>query len=254
MMKKIISVIMVLLVSLPLFSTHVLAKEGVGKESLVALGDSIPYGYNLEKNNQHPSRDAYPYLIGDKANLRVRNLGEPGWTTEDLLASIQGDQKYRQAIRHSDYITLSIGSNDLLRGFRQEATQAKVMELVFNGDYSVYEEVQDIMDVPDLVDRMETIISEIRALSDSPIVFYNIYNPYPSSDFQNHMIGSLLLHDFAGGFNSIITSEIDDEKNVVVVDAYEAMIGEDSNLIPGDIHPTELGQERLAEIGYEVLR
>jgi hypothetical protein len=86
-MKKVFSKITIVLVLLTLLPVNTLAKWPVskaadhGKGALVALGDSISFGYNLENNNHHVSRDAFPSLMGEEADLRVRNLGEPGWTT-----------------------------------------------------------------------------------------------------------------------------------------------------------------------------
>jgi lysophospholipase L1-like esterase len=244
-MRKILSVLMVLLVSLSVFSTSVLAKEGKGKESLVSLGDSIPFGYNLENNNSHPSKEAYPYIIGEKTDLRVRNLGVPGWQTDDLLTALESDQKYRQAVRHADYITLSIGSNDLMDRFNDADVQA----LIADGSSDALQQVQKIMSLATakMLKGMQEIINEINCISDAPIIVYNIYNPYPpSSGFYG--LSYMLLE----GINPKISLLSNINIDVVVVDAFGAFNGQDY-LLPEDIHPTIAGQELLAEIGYEAI-
>ncbi|WP_165347092.1 SGNH/GDSL hydrolase family protein [Gottfriedia acidiceleris] len=101
-----------------LFSTTALAKdENVNpyeKIDLVGLGDSITFGFNLGTTNNIPSNYAFPFLIGENANLVVRDLGVPGWTTDNLLQAIKYDTNFRQSVKHTDYITLDIGNNDLL--------------------------------------------------------------------------------------------------------------------------------------------
>ncbi|MDR7078753.1 lysophospholipase L1-like esterase [Neobacillus niacini] len=47
--------------------------------------------------------------------MRVRNLAVPGWKTINLLNALNNDQKFIQAVSKADYITLNIGSNDLLK-------------------------------------------------------------------------------------------------------------------------------------------
>ncbi|MBB6454561.1 lysophospholipase L1-like esterase [Salirhabdus euzebyi] len=252
-MKKIFTILTVLLVSLSMFSTSVFAKENGGKESLVALGDSIPYGFNLENNNHHPSREAYPYLIGDEADLRVRNLSVPGWKTDDLLTAIMNDQKYRQAIKHADYITLSIGSNDLLKEFGSSEVQGKIMQFIASPNPLLFAEIQEALEVEELVESMEEIVLEIQSLTDAPIVVYNIYNPY-AYDSPYFRAGNLLLNDFAGipSINSMIENDLS-EQDVTVVDAFTAMFGNDDNLIDNDIHPSFMGQQELAKVGYEAI-
>ncbi|GER67429.1 hypothetical protein BpJC7_25940 [Weizmannia acidilactici] len=43
------------------------------KQSLVALRDSITFGYNLGLNNNQPSQHALPYFIGKEMHLSVTN-------------------------------------------------------------------------------------------------------------------------------------------------------------------------------------
>lgn len=117
-MKKLLTTISALTLVGTMFSTAAMAKSENAKKSLVALGDSITFGYNLGVNNEHPSKFAFPYIIGQDANLRVRDLGVPGWRTDHLFFSIKNDDTYRDAVRHANYVTLDIGSNDLLQALK----------------------------------------------------------------------------------------------------------------------------------------
>lgn len=226
-------------------STELLAKGKNEKESLVALGDSIAFGYNLEDNNSHPSKDSYPELIGEEADLRVRNLGKPGWTTENLLTAIQNDQKFRQAVKHADYVTLSIGSNDLLQTLHSK--QDIILNLVAAPDFVSPEELHEILGLPELLSNINQIVAEINELSDAEIVVYNIYNPFFTND-PRYEIGTALLPEINQAIAASIT-----EENVEVVDAFTAFDSDDY-LITGDIHPTETGHQVLAEIGYEAIQ
>ncbi|MFD1039770.1 SGNH/GDSL hydrolase family protein [Virgibacillus byunsanensis] len=245
---RIVKMLVLLLVVSLLFSTSTFAKSGNAKESLVSLGDSIPYGYNLTKNdNASTSKYAFPYLIGDDGDVRVRNLSEPGWKTEQMLSSLQSDQKFRQAVRHADYITLNIGNNDLLQAL-------EVAQFKSGGDPVKFVDfLQEEITDSNLFGNIGEIIIETRTLTDAPIVIYNVYNPFQLDD-PLHLIGSQVLPGINTQFTTIATYFNAQYGDVVLADAYLAFGQEQAKyVIPGDIHPTIEGQIKLAEIGLDAL-
>jgi lysophospholipase L1-like esterase len=215
-----------------IFSTAAYAKENQGKGSLVALGDSITFGYNLGVNNAHPSKFAFPFIIGDEADLRVRDLGVPGWTTSQLLTSLKTDEQFKDAVRHAQDITLDIGSNDLLQAF---------------ADGNVYPE-----EIAPVMANLQNIILTIRSLTDAPIVVYNIYNPFQVADTNRHYMGDLLLKGINGQIQGLVYSFQD--PNIKLADAYGAFGQNQAEYVrPNDIHPTIAGQKVLAKVGLEAL-
>lgn len=229
--KKLISSLSAVAMAGTLFSTSVFASENNGKGSLVALGDSIPFGYNLENNNEHTSRDAFPYVIGDEATLRVRDLAIPGLKTTDLLIALE-TKKYQEAIQHADYVTLTIGNNDLLAAFKDKQVTPE--------------------EIGSLLTNIKNDILAIRNLTNAPIAVYNIYNPYQVSDAFNHAVGDALLPIINQQIKFLVASLGD--SNIVVADAYAAF-GQQQDLYVrvNDIHPTVLGQKVLAEAGLKAL-
>lgn len=235
-MKKLWKSFLLVLAMSLLFSSVGFAKSDQAKKSLVALGDSIPFGYNLGVNNDHPSKLAYPYIMGDKANMRVRDLGVPGWTTMDQLTAIQNDEKYREAIRHADVITLSIGNNDLLGALSRSGGNAAVI----------------LGTVQDIVTNLKQIVYEIRDLNpNAPIVIYNIYNPFQQGTDLNYL-ALQLLPPINMIFNQQITSM--SGLNVHLADAFSAFGNSGQYVRLGDIHPTVEGQMILAEVGLAALK
>lgn len=242
-MKTVIRAFILLLAVTMLFSTNVFAKNDNAQESLVALGDSIPYGYNLGEDNDSPSKYAFPNLMGEDAGMRVRNLAVPGANTVDMLEALES-QKYRQAVRHADYITLNIGNNDLLEAL---STAYNLSEIDISKD--LFEHLNDQIVASDIIPNLQLIIGEIKSLTDAPIVVYNIYNPFQVNDTFLHETSKIVLP----GINSTIEnlSLLD---NVFVADAYTAFGSNQSEyVIPADIHPTIAGQRKLADIGLEAL-
>ncbi|MFZ3580175.1 GDSL-type esterase/lipase family protein, partial [Virgibacillus sp. DJP39] len=193
MTSKILKALAFVLILSVIFSSTSNAKSNNGKESLVALGDSIPFGYNLGQTNHNPAKVAYPYLIGDDGDLRVRNLGVPGWQTDQLLTALKTDQKYRQALKHADYVVLTIGNNDLLEILESASLESGQNPGLFQ------KLLQQKLLTSKVFLNIGEIIAETRTLTDAPIVMYNVYNPFQLGD---------PLHGVASGILPLINGKI----------------------------------------------
>ncbi|MGO4889625.1 SGNH/GDSL hydrolase family protein [Anaerobacillus sp. MEB173] len=244
-MKKTFKLVILLLIFSLLFSGGAFAQNDNAKKSLVALGDSIPYGLNLGVTNSTSSKLAFPSIIGEDANLRVRNLAVSGWKTEDMLNALKNDQKYRQAVGHADYITLNIGSNDLLEILQNAGAEC--------GNAPVFEQclmvrITEGLTNSDLLDNLNEILAEIRSISEAPVVVYNIYNPFREGDKTwGHL--NQLGHNILPGVNGLIFLSAMNN-NASIADAYTAFeTGLDNNVLENDIHPSVEGHVKLAEIG-----
>jgi lysophospholipase L1-like esterase len=237
-MKKWCSVLLVLTLVSTVFTQVVQAES---KQSLVSLGDSIPFGWNLSNKNSHPSKEAFPAIVSAEENYRVRNLSVGGDTTTDLLLHLK-TSKYREAIAHADFITLDIGSNDFLQGAKPIITK-----LLSTPDYKPA--LEDMLLLGSITQQLginlSAIIGEIRSFTDAPIILYNIYNPFYGYDAQ---AGAMLA-----GANQFIKS-FDIDPSIVVADAFSAFVGKQNALIlPGDVHPNQDGQETLAKLALDAI-
>ena len=74
----------------------------------IALGDSIAAGYGLK----YPDTQSYPALFANANKLTYANYGVNGLTTTQLIDAIDNGT---YDISGADIITVSIGSNDLMR-------------------------------------------------------------------------------------------------------------------------------------------
>lgn len=242
-MNKLFKFLVAAFIAFTLGTSAAFADYNHGKDSLVALGDSIPFGYNLGNNNNRPAKAAFPYLIGEEADLRVRNLGVPGWQSDDLLVALETNKEFRQAVRHAEYVTLNIGSNDFLEILRAANVES-------GGNSELFQQlVRQKLDTSDAFGNLAEIIQEIRSLTDSPIVLYTIYNPFQLTD-QFHQLSDLYLPQINAAFAEIADSFSD----VVLADADHAFADNQAEyVILQDIHPTVAGQAALAEIGLEAL-
>lgn len=247
-LKRILKLLPFLLIFSLFFSTSGLAKNENAKESLVALGDSIPFGFGLTDSIDEPSRDAFPYLIGKKADLRVRNLAFPGWKTTDLLNALEYDQKFIQAVSKADYLTVNIGSNDLLKPIKDAYVASGG-----NLDEATIKYVIESQIAPNILSfqqNITSIIGKIRILNpNAKIVLYDFYNPFLAlgSLHPINKYGDPLIQSINQSLKNLQTPQL------VIADAYVIGLNPVNNLIPGDIHPSITGHELLADIGYSAL-
>lgn len=238
-MKNITHASLAVLLAASLMSPTAFAKSDQAKESFVALGDSIPFGYNLGQNNKNPSKAAYPYLIGAEEDLRVRNLGVPGWQSDQLLDALEEEQKYRQAVSHADYVAITIGNNDLLQILREAGAESA-------GNPALFQQllVQKLQ-ADDVFANIAAAIAETRSLTDAPIVLYNVYNPFQLNDSLHYVADAILPM-----INQTFTALAASSENVFLADANSAFgNNQAAYVIAGDIHPTAAGQQVLADIG-----
>lgn len=230
--------------------TSVFAEDDVQEPpTIVALGDSIPYGYNLSADNSVPSSLAFPNLIaGGYPN--VLNLSKPGLTSEVLLAGM--NEQVLMTLESADLITLNIGSNDLLQAVEFSKIlasgvpidEAKKLELIQKATVAAQK----------LGNNLGVILQTIRQQTDAPIFLYNIYNPFAAS--QDPFAGSIHIfgETISKTVNQTIINPMDAISETYIIDSYSAFSGNQLNLvIPGDIHPNQEGHAVLARLADQQL-
>ncbi|MBO0959809.1 hypothetical protein J1P26_08735 [Neobacillus sp. MM2021_6] len=231
------------------FSSLASAETDV-RPNLVSLGDSITYGWNLEKatdpTNAHQSQKAFPYLIGDGNYVVGKNISGGGWTSGQLLTEIQKPENLA-AIHHADVITLDIGSNDFL--------QNKDIKAIIGNPTTPIDPVafsKTINDIStNLFSNLGLIIGTIKSQNtDAQIIIYNIYNPFSSTLAALYPVGEQFLPLVNPGFQGIAA-----QTKSLYADAYSAFKGKQANYIfpNGDVHPNEEGQKVLASLATGVL-
>lgn len=221
-----------------LFSTSAFAAENLksshdnDRGTLVGLGDSITFGYNLGPTNNQPSKLAFPYLIGLAAHENVIDLGVPGWTTTNLLSALNTNATFQASLKQADKVTIDIGSNDLL-------------QLLVSTNGNVTPQA-----VAPILVNLHAIMARVKCLAPhADIVVYDIYNPFQVSDVQNHVLADTLLPQINLEIAGVVASFHD--RHIVLADAYSAFGQNQVTYVrQGDIHPTVAGQEKLAEIGF----
>nr|WP_245203626.1 GDSL-type esterase/lipase family protein [Ammoniphilus resinae] len=219
---------------------------------ITAMGDSLTFGLFLNEKPLEPSKIAFPYLMSDHA--RVENFGVTGSTSKDLLDAIQTMQ-YQTAIKHSNLITITIGSNDLIdassqliKGFQKDPSYQPSQD-----------ELEELLKearkrAEGIKGNLQAAIKEIRKHSNSPIVLFNLYNPFPNVSALQYLHN--LNEKVIMPANEAIKTLEDPLSGIFVADAHGEFEGKQLSFVrvwSYDFHPTEDGQKALAKSALEVL-
>ena len=87
--------------------------------TVIALGDSLTYGYGATPES------AYPQHLAELTQWRVINAGVNGDTSNDVLARLNGI-----ITQHPDLVLLSVGGNDVLQRVPPATTSQNITDIV----------------------------------------------------------------------------------------------------------------------------
>jgi len=251
------------------------AEEG---GAYLALGDSVPFGYRGGATAEFPDADnfvGYPELVGDELGLEVVNASCPGETTASFLDAsaqsngcqntLQSDFGYRKAYPvHVQYesfdqsqlgfavdalqenddielVTVQIGAND-----------AFVCQQTTPTNCSTETDLRTLAQT--VQTNLDTILSTLRGEGgyDGQVVVVTYYALNYSDAFG---VATGVLGDGI--------AQVAEANGADVADGYEAFRARateaggssvDAGLVlPNDVHPTEEGQQLLADAVLSVV-
>jgi lysophospholipase L1-like esterase len=87
--------------------------------TIVALGDSLTYGYGVSPDT------AYPTVLAELSAWNIINAGVNGDTSADVLARITDI-----TAQNPDLVLLGIGGNDVLQRIQSDMTRANITAVV----------------------------------------------------------------------------------------------------------------------------
>lgn len=197
----------------------------------VALGDSLTAGYGVASPFSFPNIYAN-YLRRHDKNLCVLNLGINGLTTKGLLQLLKSNPYVRQSVANAALITLTIGSNDLLR-------------LLMNSQQR-FNTAQLPLILANLSKTLELIGHEIRTLNPKATVkVATLYNPLTATSPYAQYYG--LVQEIITRANAIIITWARCF-GVVVIDLEREFRGKEGLLNGQDqAHPNAEGYQVIAK-------
>ena len=224
------------------------------EQTLVALGDSITFGYGLDA----PDRDGYPALLADFLGLTVKMEAVNGYRAADVLDKMETDA-VADALSEATAVCLSVGGNELLVPFSRALADALPAGTALSSadvlsvaaallrllsDDLRYAALKEAVDdsLTAFGEQYPAIIARIRQLNPDALIFtQTLYNPFE---------GTLLAafgERFAYAFDEI-NRVIRSTEGCIVAPVDEAFSGravELTNIASLDIHPNREGHRLI---------
>jgi lysophospholipase L1-like esterase len=88
------------------------SKSQPAQRSIVALGDSVPYGSNC-KCTPYPPLTASGLAAKTGQSVTAANDAVPGYTTSNVLHQLQSDKAVIDHVRTADAVEIEVGANDV---------------------------------------------------------------------------------------------------------------------------------------------
>ena len=224
---------------------------GSSKTTYVAFGDSIAAGYGLEgytDNGTVPPAHSYQALVGSFLKTEPVNFaitGDDSTSCIEILDSGNADK----ALSDADVITVSIGSNDLLKPFIRIAKEAFGITEGSSMDYSSLEDYYASFKNSSWIDMLA------MANDLAEIYVTNIYNPYKDV---------LVMGDLADAYiHELNNAFTDNSGNYTLIDTYTLFAKENLSNVKFDIsdlgninldpHPSKEGHAKIASAILDAL-
>jgi len=148
--------------------------------TVVALGDSLTYGYGASPET------AYPMVLAELSKWNVVNAGANGDTSADVLSRVNEVVQY-----NPDLVLLGVGGNDVLQRIAPDTTRANIIATIDTlqsknigvvliaephlstsalfgkaSDNPLYEDISKVEGVPLYSDGWSTVLSDEALKSD----------------------------------------------------------------------------------------
>ncbi len=219
----------------------------------VALGDSIAVGTGADTSYV----DEYAVWLEEEIGTEVivTRVATDGWTTDDLLSELRGDDTVRTSVADAHVVTLNAGGNDLVGGLRQL------------GDATCRRDVAECLDtaVADVEATWDELLAELVEVTNGDVAGVRAMDiPRPALlDGEGRVARA--LRERLDIVNDHLATTTEDA-GVPFVSVHEAFHGPDGHrsaradelLAVDGVHPSTAGHEliaeQLAELGTDLRR
>lgn len=206
----------------------------------VAIGDSLAAGQtpNRAIDNGYTDLIAQELTRNQPLAFYSKNLAFPGFTTSDVLESIESDEA-KELLGSANIITVSAGANDLLRLVQANPAEGSLSFGEVQADYALNGARENV----------ETILSKLEELAPTADIYVmGYYFAYPHArDSQKQGTAKQLEQ-----LNAILQQQAE-QAGATFVDVSDRF-GEDAvELVPnaGDVHPNMNGYQEMANAFFD---
>ncbi|TLS53171.1 hypothetical protein FE782_07350 [Paenibacillus antri] len=200
--------------------------EGEDSIEIVALGDSLSFGYGDSTGQGYVGR--LRALLEEQADVPthvVGNFAVNGYTTERVLADLKDREGIAEALRRADIVLMTAGGNDLVR-------------LGDEIDVRTFE-----ANIPDAQAHIREILATIRDVTPRAHIYYiGLYNPFIE---YTEIEGTSLAVQAWNAAVFEATEPLTDTTFVPTFDLFQHGVG---RFLSSDrYHPNDEGYARIAE-------
>ncbi|WP_417897886.1 GDSL-type esterase/lipase family protein [Bacillus haimaensis] len=193
-------------------------------EKMVSLGDSLTHGVGDESGEGFVENLEKQLKEEKNAIITVENHGIPDQQTDGLLQQVK-KSKVRSDLKDADYVTLFIGTNDLIESN--------------GGDLREINEERIAAGQADYERNLKRILGIIREENkDVPILFLGLYNPYPDSQE---------IEDEIVEWNEKSQAIVDDYENIKFISTNELFQEKSTDYFSDALHPNEKGYSLITK-------
>lgn len=240
-MKKIFVIFIIFF----LFKNMIYAKENY---NYLALGDSITKGYGV-KEEENYSYKIYEYL-NKTYNVTYYNDAISGYDTNQFISLLENNNIINK-IKNANLITLSIGSNDILKYLNIKLINQASLEFIDNIKNQI---PKTKINLKYLINNIKTINKDVLLII---IPFYNPFNTLTPIITLNSTL--TILNQTKDELNEYINTIINNYNNIYFDYDLIKILENKPNLLINynqgvfDPHPNILGHEKIAKSIINVL-
>ncbi|NMH68964.1 hypothetical protein HF072_09200 [Bacillus sp. RO3] len=222
--------IVALFALIPLVYFYFFADEtqSQSKKRVIALGDSLTYGYGDKKESGYIGRlEERVNEKHTKISYTFQNLGVPGQQSDELLRQIVKPE-VAEDLSEADVYIINIGTNDLIKN---------------NGGDLFPLHHEKIMEAKkDYLDHLDKILNITgTAGEEADIIVLGLYNPYPDKDSDK-------IEAYVDDWNESIMKEAEKHENVKVVSTNPLFKGKSKeDYFHDSLHPNSRGYDLIAD-------
>lgn len=261
-MQGIVVLVLVLGMMVPCLQASA-AEESTKKVNYVAIGDSITFGYGLPDVST-----GFVPQVGQALNAVTTNLAINGLTSEGLLEELRKEEM-KNVLSQADIISVSIGSNDLLRPFSelmmgilgplmQNPSSVTDLELVLEkmNELTVALNSEETVtmfqgQIAQFEKNWAELLEQLKEIAPNAKLLVNdLYNPYVGTTIIGVPLGTY-AEKYIPSMNQILQKNTD--KGYTLIPVYQAfqqkgLTNVNVSKLNYDPHPNQLGHDTIANL------